>query len=148
MTRRVVDIKLDKTQKPRRPRVKDRDPALDAPIELPTEAIPPRAPIPGTGRMRVEIRRSCASQFDTQIRTVLEDYVASVAEGYRDPETGKKWYSVKDIAQVTAIGNLYASVGIGFLGTNQIDPAEIPQLPPPVFATYDPAAPLPDGKDG
>jgi hypothetical protein len=109
---------------------------------------------PGNGRVRTraEIRNACASLFDQKVRVTLERYLDTVMEGHEveDPLTKRKVkvYFHKDVAAVTNIGQLLVGVGVGQIGVNQIDPADIPSLPPPVFQTAPAEAPLPDGKPG
>jgi hypothetical protein len=89
------------------------------------------------GRTRGEIRLSCQHVFDARIRPRLEAAV---------DEKDDQGHYTTPLKEVLGIAELYARIGIGFIGANDQDPADIAKLPPPVFALADENAPLPDGK--
>jgi hypothetical protein len=105
-------------------------PGMPQPLPLVLDGTLPHDPHTSR-RSRGELRLSLQHVFDTNIRKRLEHELAK-------PETPLK--------DVLAIAELYARTGVGFLGTNELDPADIAQLPPPVIQVLDPDAPLPDGK--
>jgi hypothetical protein len=89
-----------------------------------------------SGRTRGEIRLSMQHVFDARIRPRLEQAIDAQHEGvFTTP--------LKD---VIAIAELYARVGLGFVGTAEMDPADVAKLPAPVFPLAAEDAPLPEGK--
>lgn len=102
-------------------------------------------------RTRTEIRQRCAAVFDGVISDIFAEHLRRLQkEGFIsvvDDKGRLHEYPMdsKAVAGVQAIASLYAQVGVGFIGVNQVDPQEIPNLPPPVFKMVDPNAPLPEG---
>lgn len=95
-------------------------------------------------RNRAEIRASVQHAFDTLVCGILDEGLSRIQRNLKlDP---KAPLDLKTLTAVQGVGSLYAQVGIGYVGTNQLDPADIPNLPPPIFQTLDPNAPLPDGR--
>lgn len=109
----------------------------------PVNAIPiPTSP----GRTRTEIRRSCAATVDGPIREFLDLVVDRNLQWAKNNPAA---VPDKDmVSSVQGVAQLYTQIGIGFIGVNTVDPAEVPNLPPPVFVTRNADEPLPDGASG
>lgn len=121
-------------------------------VAVPASSGPPNDIAGPRVRTRTEIRQRCAAVFDGVITDIFQEHLrrvrASAFLTIKDEKTGKVLelpLDTKLVSGVQSIASLYAQVGVGYIGVNQVDPQEIPNLPPPVFNVLDPNAELPEG---